>query len=304
MGREEGEGGATPSPSLGNGSRDGGGGGQARRRTPAAVEVGEEEETGDGRDDGVTAVEAVVERGTLTVRDTVETAKDAKRERQYEVAVTKGDTPVDDDEEACLDAVESVSESESEEDVSEEGSTKVLLATFAVMTETTDKSRGVSFPRLRNKPRLGVEPPLKSALRKPLAPTLKDDPDETVVKEVVQEVVEGVVEGEAATVPYLRRIVSDLSMTDGTPEAEYSRLFSDLELEAMEVDGPGEEETILAGVKVAAEKKGHDKELEERLVPLAEVELKRLMKVNAETTKDTSLEEIAKYVEIPEEMLE
>lgn len=41
--------------------------------------MGEEEETGDGRDDGVTAVEAVVERGTLTVRDTVETAKDAKR---------------------------------------------------------------------------------------------------------------------------------------------------------------------------------------------------------------------------------
>lgn len=65
----------------------------------------------------------------------------------------------------------------------------------------------------------------------------------------MQEVVEGVVEGEAATVPDLGRIVSDLSMTDGTPEAEYSRLFSDLELEAMEVDGPGEEETILAGVK-------------------------------------------------------
>lgn len=86
--------------------------------------------------------------------------------------MTKGDTPVDDDEEACLDAVESVSESESEEDVSEEGSTKVLLATFAVMTETTDKGRGVSFPRLRNKPRLGVEPPLKSALRKPLAPVV------------------------------------------------------------------------------------------------------------------------------------
>ncbi|KAF4135678.1 hypothetical protein GN958_ATG15131 [Phytophthora infestans] len=79
----------------------------------------EVEEAGDGRDDGVTAVEAVVERETSIVRDTVETVEtveDAERgvcesageaddgtavnDSTYGVvAVTEGDTPVDEDEE-------------------------------------------------------------------------------------------------------------------------------------------------------------------------------------------------------------
>ncbi|KAI9996392.1 hypothetical protein PInf_013819 [Phytophthora infestans] len=264
--------------------------GGARSRTPAAVEVEEADEAGDGRGDGGTAV---VERRTLTVRDTAETVEDAERfvverkaaevygatevfvaetkatevetTRKEEdvtvendstdcvVAVTKGDTPAV--EEAFWDAVESVSDSESEEGVDEEESTEALLTTFSVATEPMDKSRGVSFSRLRHAPRLGAEPPLKPALKKSLAPvvdwrpsedakigvgetvfaawTLKDDPKETVVKEVVQEVVKEAVEIETATIPDLVGIVSDLSMADGTPEAKYSRPFTDLELETI-----------------------------------------------------------------------
>lgn len=54
-----------------------------------------------------------------------------------------------------------------------------------------------------------------------------------------------------------------MNKADGTPEATYSRLFSDLEIEAMEIGGPGEEETVK--VDVATEKEEYDKELEERL---------------------------------------
>ncbi|KAI9994000.1 hypothetical protein PInf_016538 [Phytophthora infestans] len=231
----------------------------------------EVEEAGDGRDDGVTAVEAVVERETSIVRDTVETVEtveDAER--------TKG-------------SGESVSDSESEEGVDEDRSTEALLTTFDVTTEPTDKSQRVSFSRLRHKPRLGAEPPLKSALKNRPSEdadigvgktvlatwTLEDGSEETVVGVVAQEVVEITIEREAATVPDHGEVVSDLIMVGEAPEAKYSRLFTDSELEAMEECDRGEEETVLAGVKVVAEKEEYDKELEERLGPLDEVERKR-----------------------------
>ncbi|KAF4148543.1 hypothetical protein GN958_ATG02267 [Phytophthora infestans] len=96
-----------------------------------------------------------------------------------------------------------VSGGESEECVDKEESNEASLATLAVTTEPTDKSRGVSLSRLRHVPRVGAEPPLESATNKPLALavdwrpsedvgigvgetvfaawTLEDDPDGTVV---------------------------------------------------------------------------------------------------------------------------
>ncbi|KAF4145002.1 hypothetical protein GN958_ATG05807 [Phytophthora infestans] len=170
-------------------------------------------------DDGVTAVEAVVERETLTVSDTVETVEDAERlvvERKTAdlcgttevfvaetmaeevcepagededvsakndstdcvVALTERDTLVDEDEEEFWDAVESVSESESGEDVAKKRSTEALLTRFAVTTEPTDKSRGVSFPQLLHKPRLDAKFLLKSALKKPLVAVVDRRPSE------------------------------------------------------------------------------------------------------------------------------
>ncbi|KAF4138214.1 hypothetical protein GN958_ATG12594 [Phytophthora infestans] len=94
------------------------------------------------------------------------------------VAVTKGDTPVDEDEDEFWDAVEIVSDGDAEESVDEEESTDALLITFSVTTESTNKSRGVSLSRLRHVPRLGAEPPLKFALKKPLAPVVDWRPSE------------------------------------------------------------------------------------------------------------------------------
>ncbi|KAI9991825.1 hypothetical protein PInf_017201 [Phytophthora infestans] len=166
----------------GDGSRDGGG---ARRRTPAAVEVDEVEEAGEGWGDDVTAVDAVVDRGIPTDSDTVETAADAERfvvERK--IAKVCGTTEV------------FVAETMAEQVFEPVEQTR--------MTEPTSQNQGVSFPRLRHKPRLDAEPPLKSALKQLWAPaagwrssedaeigvgetvfaawTLKDDPEETVVK--------------------------------------------------------------------------------------------------------------------------
>lgn len=110
---------------------------------------------------------------------------------------------MDEDEEGFWDAVERVSGGESEECVDKEESNEASLATLAVTTEPTDKSRGVSLSRLRHLSRVGAEPPLESATNKPLALavdwrpsedvgigvgetvfaawTLEDDPDGTVV---------------------------------------------------------------------------------------------------------------------------
>ncbi|KAI9989137.1 hypothetical protein PInf_022885 [Phytophthora infestans] len=226
------------------------------------------EEAGNGRNDCVTAME--IKRETSIVLDTVKMVEDAES-TDCVVTVTEVNAPVDEEEEAFWDAVESVSDGESEESVDEKESTEALLTTVAVTIEPTVTSRGIWFPRLRHEHHLGAEPPLKSALRKPLAPSVYD-PEETVVKVVAQGIVDEAVVGEVATVPDHGEVVGDLSLADGTSEAKYSRLFTDSELEA-----------ITSG---------------------NELEPKRQMKVNADASKDPALEDMAKYLGIPEEVLE
>ncbi|KAI9992795.1 hypothetical protein PInf_014669 [Phytophthora infestans] len=245
-------------------------------RAPAVVELDEIEEAGNGRDDGVTAMEAEVELFGA------------------ETKVTEVETAIE-DEDVRAEHDKSVSGGEAEQSVGEEESTEALLTTVAVTIEPTGTSRRVSFPRLRHEPRLGAASPLKSGLKKPLASVvdwtpsedaeievgetvyaawmLMCDPEEMVVREVEQEVVEAAVGEETATVSDLVEVVSDSSLTEETSEA-------------------------------SCYKEEYDKELEERLVPLDEMERKRQMKVNAETRKDPSLEDMVKYLGIPEKVLE
>ncbi|KAE8987554.1 hypothetical protein PR001_g22292 [Phytophthora rubi] len=82
------------------------------------------------------------------------------------------------------------------------------------------------------------------------------------------------------------------------------RLFSDDELGAMEKCAPGQEVTVLAGTDVAVEKEEFDKELEDRLYPLDEVELQERVKKIAEARKELSIEEMASYLGLPVDVLQ
>ncbi|KAE8911201.1 hypothetical protein PF003_g4227 [Phytophthora fragariae] len=85
---------------------------------------------------------------------------------------------------------------------------------------------------------------------------------------------------------------------------EYQHLFSDEELDAMEESSPGLEGTALAGQETAVEKEEYDKELENRLFPLDEVEVLKRVKENAEAQKELPLEDMAKHLNRPVEVLE
>ncbi|KAG3108180.1 hypothetical protein PI125_g12068 [Phytophthora idaei] len=54
----------------------------------------------------------------------------------------------------------------------------------------------------------------------------------------------------------------------------------------------------------AVEPEEYEKELEERLFPLGEVELRRRMKENADGQKNLNIEELSKRLEAPTEVLE
>ncbi|KAE8987129.1 hypothetical protein PR002_g22139 [Phytophthora rubi] len=133
--------------------------------------------------------------------------------------------------------------------------------------------------------------------------------EETVVpEEAVNKVTVGVesavVENDAAQEEKAEEPVLETPVPNGTDESssvesmgasteemkqkEYQRLFTDEELDAMEVSSPGQEGT----------------ELEDRLFPLDEVELLKRMKKNAEAQKDPSLEDMAKHLNLPVEVLE
>ncbi|KAE9297404.1 hypothetical protein PF008_g23752 [Phytophthora fragariae] len=72
----------------------------------------------------------------------------------------------------------------------------------------------------------------------------------------------------------------------------------------MEKCAPGQEVTVLVGTEVAVEKKKYDKELDDRLYPLDEVELQERVKKIAETRKELSIEEMASYLGLPVDVLE
>ncbi|KAG6971925.1 hypothetical protein JG688_00004237 [Phytophthora aleatoria] len=79
------------------------------------------------------------------------------------------------------------------------------------------------------------------------------------------------------------------------PDNKHGRLFIEAELDRLE---RGEYGTA------AVELEKYDKEQDERLFPLDEVELIRRMKENADGHKDLSIEELSKGLEIPAEVLE
>ncbi|GMF31232.1 unnamed protein product [Phytophthora fragariaefolia] len=70
--------------------------------------------------------------------------------------------------------------------------------------------------------------------------------------------------------------------TEEEKPKEYQRLFTDEEIDAIEASSPGQEGTALAGQEVAVEKEEYDKELEDRLFPLDEVELLKRRRNNAD----------------------
>lgn len=84
----------------------------------------------------------------------------------------------------------------------------------------------------------------------------------------------------------------------------YARLFSDEELDAMEQCEPGQEGSALAGYEVAVEEEEYDTELEERLYPLDEMELKLKQEVNAEAQKEPTIEDVAQFLDLPLEVVE
>ncbi|KAE9283873.1 hypothetical protein PR003_g27005, partial [Phytophthora rubi] len=92
--------------------------------------------------------------------------------------------------------------------------------------------------------------------------------------------------------------------TEEMEPKEYQLLFTDEELDAIEASSPGQEGTVLAGQEIAVEKEEYDKELEDRLFPLDEVELLKRVKKNAEAQKEPSLEDMAKHLNLPLEVLE
>ncbi|KAE8984099.1 hypothetical protein PR003_g23509 [Phytophthora rubi] len=83
--------------------------------------------------------------------------------------------------------------------------------------------------------------------------------------------------------------------------ARYDRLFTDEELNAMESDQGG---TVPTNSEVTPEPEEYDKELEDRLYPLDEVELKKRVKDNAEAVKEPSLTDMAELLNIPLATLE
>ncbi|KAF1786647.1 Zinc finger, CCHC-type [Phytophthora cactorum] len=110
---------------------------------------------------------------------------------------------------------------------------------------------------------------------------------------------------EVVTVPVKKAAQeSDCKTVDDPEGSKYAPLFTDKKLAAMEACEPGQESTVLAGVKDTVEKDEYDKELEDRLYPLYEVELKRRMKNIAEAKKEPSIEDMSEYLGIPVNVLE
>ncbi|EGZ09650.1 hypothetical protein PHYSODRAFT_263235, partial [Phytophthora sojae] len=86
--------------------------------------------------------------------------------------------------------------------------------------------------------------------------------------------------------------------------SKYDRWFTDEELDPMDDCEPGLETSVLAGTDVAAEPEEYDKELEDRLYPLDEVELLKRVEQNAKAQTEPSAEELARFLGISLEALE
>ncbi|KAE9014558.1 hypothetical protein PR001_g15113 [Phytophthora rubi] len=97
---------------------------------------------------------------------------------------------------------------------------------------------------------------------------------------------------------------------DGTvpPKVEtvsgYDRLFSDEELTEVENGGPGQEASILSGAVIVPEPEEYNKELEDRLYPLDEVELHKRVAKNEEAQAEPSSEDLARLLGISLKVVE
>ncbi|KAG2871508.1 hypothetical protein PC114_g26880 [Phytophthora cactorum] len=217
-----------------------------------------------------------------------------------------------------------VSEDEGKDAEVSVGSSTVLDDTIAVVI---DLRTSYFLPKWKCEPRKEAGPRLKSTLKKPKAEIVDWRPFEDEGIDVGETVFVGWVLEEEPEEPdgdppdpevnsvamanleqAEKKAVEDKPAEDetgsGTPDPRYARLFTDAKLDAMGACEPGEEATVLAGTQVAVEKEEYDKELEERLIPLDEVELARRMKKSAEAGREHSLEEISSYLGIPVDVLE
>jgi hypothetical protein len=132
---------------------------------------------------------------------------------------------------------------------------------------------------------------------------------ESVAVQEEEAVVEGVPELEESVVVVDQEetMASPAKESEPTGTEEPSpvrRLFSDAELDAMAECESGREVTVMTGVEVAVEEEEYEKELEDRLYPLDEVELLKRAKKIAEAKKEPSIEEMAGYLGLPVDVLE
>ncbi|KAG2781593.1 hypothetical protein Pcac1_g8453 [Phytophthora cactorum] len=79
------------------------------------------------------------------------------------------------------------------------------------------------------------------------------------------------------------------------PDYKHGRLFTEAKLDLLERGEYG---------MAAVEPEEYEKELEERLFPLNEVELRHRMKEKADGQNNLNIEELSKRLEIPTEVLE
>ncbi|KAG4236315.1 hypothetical protein PC116_g15604 [Phytophthora cactorum] len=186
-----------------------------------------------------------------------------------------------------------------------------VSTTFCEMAENTVDAKVVADPKVvetsktvvvRSKVPVPKVKVLKSILKKSggksarVAVSISYRTNKIEIGESVSTVAEEVV-----TVPVKKAAQeSDCKTVDDPEGSKYAPLFTDKELAAMEACEPGQESTVLAGVKDTVEKDEYDKELEDRLYPLYEVELKRRMKNIAEAKKEPSIEDMSEYLGIPE----
>jgi hypothetical protein len=132
---------------------------------------------------------------------------------------------------------------------------------------------------------------------------------ESVAVQEEEAVVEGVPELEESVVVVDQEETVESPAKESEPigteePSPVKRLFSGAELDAMAECESGREVTVMTGVEVAVEEEGYEKELEDRLYPLDEVELLKRAKKIAEAKKEPSIEEMAGYLGLPVDVLE
>ncbi|OWY91739.1 hypothetical protein PHMEG_00039560 [Phytophthora megakarya] len=111
---------------------------------------------------------------------------------------------------------------------------------------------------------------------------------------------------DARVVASPRSVTEERLNTDDSGESEPKKADCDVTQSYERLFTPVELNLLQEGLSIGAdhEPEEYDKELEERLYPLDEVELKRRMKQNAERLKSLTLEEMSTLLNLPVDVLE